>query len=159
MPRGKKFETGKLNETLSALNSVTPKPKDSLNLKQLIKGLKPKIKRLRSWNYSWAEITELLGQQGITISEDTLKEYMKTPRRKNKKEKPATQETSSVGTNHLNNKNRVKDNGYQHEDDIHVNTLDEGDIDKLSEHDDKLTITESSSEVSNYQPIKLTMRK
>ena len=82
MAKGKKFEIDKLDETLDALNKVTPKPKTSINLRELIRGLKPKIKRLRSWKYEWHEIVALLKEQGIEIAEDTLKEYLKTPRRK-----------------------------------------------------------------------------
>lgn len=82
MAKGKKFEVDKLDETLDALNKVAPKPKTSINLRELIRGLKPKIKRLRSWKYEWHEIVTLLKEQGIEIAEDTLKEYLKTPRRK-----------------------------------------------------------------------------
>lgn len=82
MTKGKKFEVDKLDETLDALNKVAPKPKTSINLRELIRGLKPKIKRLRSWKYEWHEIVALLKEQGIEIAEDTLKEYLKTPRRK-----------------------------------------------------------------------------
>jgi hypothetical protein len=92
VPRGKKFASDKLNETIEALDKVTPKPKNTINLRQLIRGLKPKIKRLRSWGYEWHEVVQLLQQQGIEIAEDTLKEYLKTPRRK--KEKPILSETS-----------------------------------------------------------------
>jgi len=85
MAKGKQFKVDKLDETLDALNKVAPKPKTSINLRELIRGLKPKIKRLRSWKYDWAEIVELLKEQGIEIAEDTLKEYLKTPRRKTAK--------------------------------------------------------------------------
>jgi hypothetical protein len=85
MAKGKKFEVDKLDETLDALNKVAPKPKTSINLRELIRGLKPKIKRLRSWKYEWHEIVALLKEQGIEIAEDTLKEYLKTPRRKTAK--------------------------------------------------------------------------
>ena len=85
MAKGKQFEVDKLDETLDALNKVTPKPKTSINLRELIRGLKPKIKRLRSWKYEWHEIVALLKEQGIEIAEDTLKEYLKTPRRKTAK--------------------------------------------------------------------------
>lgn len=95
MPRGKKFATGKLDETLEALNKVAPKPKTSINLRELIRGLKPKIKRLRSQGYEWHEIVQLLKEQGIEIASDTLKEYLKTPRRR--KVKPATEEPLSEG--------------------------------------------------------------
>lgn len=85
MAKRKKFEVDKLDETLDALNKVAPKPKTSINLRELIRGLKPKIKRLRSWKYEWHEIVALLKEQGIEIAEDTLKEYLKTPRRKKAK--------------------------------------------------------------------------
>src|SRR4028118_502086 len=102
MAKGKKFEIDKLDETLDALNKVAPKPKISINLRELIKGLKPKIKRLRSWKYEWHEIVALLKEQGIEIAEDTLKEYLKTPRRKTAKsptEKALLSETNDNSKN------------------------------------------------------------
>lgn len=102
MAKGKKFEVDKLDETLDALNKVAPKPKTSINLRELIRGLKPKIKRLRSWKYEWHEIVALLKEQGIEIAEDTLKEYLKTPRRKPAKsltEKALLSETNDNSKN------------------------------------------------------------
>lgn len=102
MPRGKKFASDKLTETIEALDKVTPKPKTTINLRQLIRGLKPKIKRLRSWGYEWHEVVQLLQQQGIEIAEDTLKEYLKTPRRK--KERSVLSETFTQPDSSLKNK-------------------------------------------------------
>lgn len=85
MPRGKKYELNKLDETLAALSQVTTKPKSTINLKEIIRKLKPQIKRLRGCDYSWGEIRQLLKQQGIELAENTLKDYLKTPRRSNKK--------------------------------------------------------------------------
>lgn len=149
MPRGKKFTTGKVDETLEALDKVTPKPKTVINLKELIKELKPKIKRLRSWGYEWHEIVGLLNQQGIEIAEDTLKQYLITPRRK--LNKPATKKTSLLESN-----NSKKDKQVRNKD----NELKQVGTDKLNKDDEELTaITEPESESDSYQPIKLTMRK
>ena len=175
VPRGKKFEAGKLGETLEALDSVTPKPKESINLKELVKGLKPKIKRLRAWDYSWAEIVELLGQQKIEISEDTLKEYMKTPRRK--KDKPTikeafsaastfpkngeqarneTDESNQVNFDKPNKKqaNPLKEVDTEKPNEGSADTLNKNDANapnenntnKLSEHDDELTTRDAPVE-------------
>ena len=102
MAKGKKFEVDKLDETLDALNKVAPKPKTSINLRELIRGLKPKIKRLRSWKYEWHEIVAFLKEQGIEIAEDTLKEYLKTPRRKIAK-LPTENALLSSSNNHKEN--------------------------------------------------------
>ena len=102
MAKGKQFEVDKLDETLDALNKVAPKPKTSINLRELIRGLKPKIKRLRSWKYEWHEIVTLLKEQGIEIAEDTLKEYLKTPRRKIAK-LPTENALLSSSNNHKEN--------------------------------------------------------
>jgi hypothetical protein len=67
MAKGKKFEVDKLDETLDALNKVAPKPKTSINLRELIRGLKPKIKRLRSWKYEWHEIVALLKSRVLKL--------------------------------------------------------------------------------------------
>lgn len=108
MAKGKKFEVDKLDETLNALNKVTSKPKTSINLRELIRGLKPKIKRLRSWKYDWAEIVELLKEQGIEIAEDTLKEYLKTPRRKTAKS--TTEKALVSGSNNYKKDEQATDN-------------------------------------------------
>ena len=110
MAKGKKFEVDKLDETLDALNKVAPKPKISINLRELIKGLKPKIKRLRSWKYEWHEIVALLKEQGIEIAEDTLKEYLKTPRRKTAK---ASQEKVLLSETNDDKKNEQATNNNE----------------------------------------------
>ena len=110
MAKRKKFEVDKLDETLDALNKVAPKPKTSINLRELIKGLKPKIKRLRSWKYEWHEIVALLKEQGIEIAEDTLKEYLKTPRRKTAK---ASQEKVLLSETNDDKKNEQATNNNE----------------------------------------------
>ena len=101
------YMVDKLDETLDALNKVAPKPKTSINLRELIRGLKPKIKRLRSWKYEWHEIVALLKEQGIEIAEDTLKEYLKTPRRKTAK---VSQEKVLLAETNDDNKNEQATN-------------------------------------------------
>ena len=110
MAKRKKFEVDKLDETLDALNKVAPKPKTSINLRELIRGLKPKIKRLRSWKYEWHEIVALLKEQGIEIAEDTLKEYLKTPRRKTAK---ASQEKVLLSETNDDKKNEQATNNNE----------------------------------------------
>lgn len=110
MAKGKKFEVDKLDETLDALNKVAPKPKTSINLRELIRGLKPKIKRLRSWKYEWHEIVALLKEQGIEIAEDTLKEYLKTPRRRTAK---VSQEKVLLSRTNDDNKNKQATNNNE----------------------------------------------
>lgn len=164
MPRGKKFTTGKVDETLEALNQVTPKQKTAINLKELIKRLKPKIKRLRSWGYEWHEIVVLLKQQGIEIAEDTLKQYLTTPR--HKPEKSATKKSSPLDSDNSKKGKQVSkaDNDLKQ---VETNKLTEDDeelkqvrADQLNQDDEELTTsTEPESELGSYQPIKLTMRK
>ncbi len=157
MARGKKFETNKLDETLAALSQVTPKPKNTIKLKELIRGLKPRIKRLRSWDYSWVEIVELLKKQGIEIAEDTLKDYLKTTRRSPKK----TQSAAALlpAADQLENRQRweKKDNDRRQ---IQMNNLQLVPANEVKLPEEKLTNSPMTEpEPNDYSPIKLTMRK
>ncbi len=173
MPRGKKFETNKLDETLEALGQVAPKPKTTIKLKELIRGLKPKIKRLRSWGYSWAEIVELLKQEKIEIGEGTLKDYMKTSRRKPKDSKQVEgkklPEDIKVGLNLEMNKDQkeltkvTESSSESAQVSLPVNKDDKiepVETDSLNQNKEiAAKSTKNKSEPSDYTPIKITMRK
>ncbi len=154
MPRGKKFASDKLNETIEALDKVTPKPKNTINLRQLIRGLKPKIKRLRSWGYEWHEVVQLLQQQGIEIAEDTLKEYLKTPRRK--KEKPILSETSIQQSDSLTknkqNKNSKLGIDSKSKPETKPETIEDHQLQKLESEDNKprRKLKENNKDESSY---------
>ena len=161
MPQSRKFESGKLLSALEALDKTAPKPKETINLRELIKGLKPKIKRLRSWNYSWAEIVELLKQQQIEISENTLKEYVKTPRRQ--KDKLATKETVEPSQPKNNRRVRSEDDKVEQEKATGLNESKEKPqqvaVALLEEQKELPKSIKPESEPSDYKPMKLTMRK
>lgn len=175
MPRGKSFETNKLDETLEALGQVAPKPKTSIKLKELIRGLKPKIKRLRSWGYSWAEIVELLKQEKIEITEDTLKNYIKTPRRKPKAIKqidpnklpednnigiePETKKDQSKPSNLTESQPELMQVSLQTSKD---DKIEPGETGKANQNKEAPTTSKSPKtkpEPKDYTPIKITMRK
>lgn len=173
MARGKKFETNKLDETLEALGQVAPKPKTTIKLKELVRGLKPKIKRLRNGGYSWAEIVELLKEQGVEITEGTLKDYIKTPRRKHKAieqtEPNKLLEDNKIGIELETKKEQSKPSKLAElQPELVQVTL-------QTSKDDKIELVETSKinqnkeiltkspktklEPSDYTPIKLTMRQ
>lgn len=156
MPRGKKYELNKLDEILAALGQVTPKPKSTMNLKELIRGLKPKIKCLRRWNYSWVEIVQVLKQQQIEVTEETLKDYLKTTRRSNKKpQSPAKVVTAQ--------KESVKGKTAEKKDDklfqVQIENSEQNQTEQPKQPEERST--ESSvpePNTSEYIPIKLRMK-
>ncbi|MGK7952499.1 MAG: hypothetical protein AB4368_27860 [Xenococcaceae cyanobacterium] len=71
-----KIHVDKLQTTLAKLGQLKEKPKEKLNLRESIYYLREKLKSALKKGYSYQDLSEILAEQEILISDATLKQYL-----------------------------------------------------------------------------------
>jgi hypothetical protein len=74
----------------SFLETLPDKPKEELSLRESMGHLREPIQAALAKGYSYQDLADLLGKQGISISATTLKNYVPSGKRQAAKEKKAT---------------------------------------------------------------------
>jgi len=64
-----------LRSLLQAQGETTPP--DKVTAKQAVQKLKPEIEQLSEQGWGWTDIVELLSEQGMVLSPNTLRDYLK----------------------------------------------------------------------------------